>query len=231
MASNQCNRRTKSCRKCKRRFTKDEYELWLCPECGEDRHCLVAVSKEGQACRKHGGASLSGVAHPNAKHLRYSKHLPKHLKGNYEAALKNPEYLSMRNELALVETRLEDLVAQLGKGNTKLLFGKLGRLVGWLKKAVVRGDTSRLGELILELDELAKEGGAEVGTWKEIENVIMLKNGLVAGQARILVGMGLVITAEEQLTSVRALMEILKDELRDPNQLNRIGKRIRDVFD
>jgi hypothetical protein len=64
-------------------------------------------------CRLHGGLSPAGVASPHFKHGRrskYLKHLPAHLRDNFKRALADPELLSLREEAALLTTRIMDLM-------------------------------------------------------------------------------------------------------------------------
>jgi hypothetical protein len=67
-------------------------------------------------CHKHGGASLKGAAHPAYKHglrSKYLKALPKQMAAGYRAALGDPGLLSLREEIALLTTRIMQLLDQL----------------------------------------------------------------------------------------------------------------------
>ena len=61
-------------------------------------------------CRWHGGKSLRGAEHPMAKHLRYSKYLPEALLARYQEARDDPQLLELRDEIALVDSRLIQLI-------------------------------------------------------------------------------------------------------------------------
>ncbi len=188
---------------------------------------MTDVKPEGAACRMHGGASLVGVASPKATHMRNSKTLPKHIRTNYDKAMENQDYLSLRREIALIDTRLELLKEQLGDSNVIGLFKKLPRMIDWLVRAIGRGDTKRVGQLIVQLQEMAERGGEEIETWHEMYQVMGIKSGLVTNEMRMMVAMGLMVTAEEQLASIQFIENVLRDEIRDPVMLNRIGKRLR----
>lgn len=61
-------------------------------------------------CRMHGGSSPSGLAHPNTKHGRYSKHIPTQLSEAYHAAVNDPDLLALHQEIALVDAKVMHLL-------------------------------------------------------------------------------------------------------------------------
>ena len=64
-------------------------------------------------CRLHGGATPQGIASPHYRGKGYSQAVPKHLKDIYEARFNDPELLSLHKEIALCDTRIEDLLTQI----------------------------------------------------------------------------------------------------------------------
>src|SRR5204863_58364 len=83
-------------------------------------HCKNPGGPNGR-CKFHGGASLSGPAHPNWKGGRYSKYVPKDLLERYHQAARDPNLVAMHDEIALVDVRVSQLLEAVGEtGNTKL---------------------------------------------------------------------------------------------------------------
>lgn len=74
--------------------------------------CKRAPMANGR-CRLHGGLTPSGVAAPSFRHGRYSKYLPGGLLERYRTALGDQELLGLRDEIALVDARLQELVEAL----------------------------------------------------------------------------------------------------------------------
>jgi hypothetical protein len=66
-------------------------------------------------CRLHGGATPGGIACANYKHGRYSRFVPRGLKRGYEAALADTELASLREELALQQAMMCELLKQMEK--------------------------------------------------------------------------------------------------------------------
>lgn len=61
-------------------------------------------------CRIHGGATPGGFASPHFKTGRYSKVLPAALRDRYEQARGDEDLLSLRDELALVDARIGEVL-------------------------------------------------------------------------------------------------------------------------
>src|SRR3954468_19066271 len=64
-------------------------------------------------CRLHGGRTPRGLANANTVSGRYSKDLPTRVLGRYEAALADPELLSVRDDIAFLQGAITDLMAEL----------------------------------------------------------------------------------------------------------------------
>ena len=64
-------------------------------------------------CRLHGGATPQGIASPHYRGKGYSRSIPAHLKDIYEAHHNDHDLLSLHKEIALCDTRIEDLLAQI----------------------------------------------------------------------------------------------------------------------
>lgn len=73
--------------------------------------CKKAAMKGRTVCRAHGGATPRGIASPHLQHGRWSKDLPTQLARRYEAAVEDPDLLSLRDEIALVDTQISVLLA------------------------------------------------------------------------------------------------------------------------
>lgn len=88
------------------------------------RQCTARSKRSGEQCRKHamrgrnvclahGGKTPRGAASPHFKTGRYSRSLPGHLVAAYEKALNDPKLLSLRDELALTDAMISELLRQL----------------------------------------------------------------------------------------------------------------------
>lgn len=63
-------------------------------------------------CYMHGGKALVGTANPAFKTGRYSKYLPARLTERYHEALADTELLALRDEIAVLDARLSEVLAE-----------------------------------------------------------------------------------------------------------------------
>lgn len=223
-----CGRRVKTCRECGYRYKAGD-KSWECPECGEDRHCLVRVSELGEACRVHGGATPTGMASPNYIHGKYSKVAPLRLKDRYLEALHDEELLSLRDDLAMLEARIAELFGQLSEGENVGKWSDLQDTLEQLTKANRTGNKAGVASALYKLSRLIREGAAEQATWDEIYNCWEQKRRLTASEQDRLVAMRQMLTAEQAQMFVRWVMLSVREEVDDHRVVQRIQDRIREA--
>ena len=136
-------------------------------QCTAQRHhgrgrCRKHAVAGKTVCRLHGGLSLSGEAHPNFKHGRYSKDVQKaggKFAADFQRSLDDPDSTSLRHEIALVQAIISDLMEKTPpttpRGRSQLLravesLRKISKAQTQIEK--MRTDTMN-----------AKEAGAFVG--------------------------------------------------------------------
>ena len=117
-------------------------------------------------CRLHGGATPQGIASPHYRGKGYSQAVPKHLKDIYEARFNDPELLSLHKEIALCDTRIEDLLTQIS--------GRMGDCIHQVSEAflafqkahaagMLDGEVGDLGRAIRRQASLEGPGEKETG--------------------------------------------------------------------
>lgn len=94
------------------------------------RRCTANSKQSGERCRKwamvgrqvclaHGGRSPRGVASPHFRSGRYSKALPDRLAGRYEEALHDARLIELRDDIALADARIVELLQKLNPDSPK----------------------------------------------------------------------------------------------------------------
>src|SRR4051794_12837534 len=69
-------------------------------------------------CRLHGGLTPRGLANVNTRTGRYSRDLPTRVLARYESALADPELLSVRDDVALLQGAITDVMAEVKEAET-----------------------------------------------------------------------------------------------------------------
>ena len=72
------------------------------------KRCKRSPTPGREVCRLHGGATPRGIDSPHFKHGRYSKAMPDRLIEKYETARNDPDLITMRDDIALIDTRIMD---------------------------------------------------------------------------------------------------------------------------
>ena len=99
-------------------------DIWVRPEPGYQIGRCKLIKENGERCKNgvrpgnnvchHHGAGYS--ANPGGRTVqsgRYSKFLPTRLVNDYEELLNDPDFLSMRSELALIDARISEQLLRL----------------------------------------------------------------------------------------------------------------------
>lgn len=133
--------------------------------------------------------------------------LPPGLDGLYKDSLEDPELLSLRSAVALVETRIAELVSQLKSDQTPELWQELKGQVDALNVARNTRDQRLLVESIARINEIVKEGASAQQVWDNLFEAISRKKEIGTAEWRRLADMRCMMTAERAFGMVNAITE------------------------
>lgn len=170
-------------------------------------------------CRMHGGASPSGLAHPNTTHGRYSKHLPTRMLASYEQAQQDPELLNLREDIALLDARLSDLLRRVDSGES----GKLWQDLRAASKAYRKGDETQQLESLLEMFSLIDRGYLDTQAWGEIRAAVEQRRKLVESERKRLIEMQQMMTMSQAQLLIARLYDVVSQHVSDRATLAAIG--------
>ncbi|MBI2934683.1 MAG: hypothetical protein HYY29_03830 [Chloroflexi bacterium] len=157
-------------------------------------------------CRLHGGKSLRGAEHPNFTGGRFSKYLPDSLRDKYMTALKDPELLQLRDDIALMDARLAELFEKLDKGESAaawLHVAKAFKQLGSSEDAV--------REMAMEaMQEAIEKGVRDLESWQEIHTTVEQRRRLVTDEYKVQTNLKQMMTAEKAM----ALLALVADVVR-----------------
>src|SRR5687768_3976371 len=88
-------------------------------------YCERRPLQGSKRCKRHNGRPLVGAANPAFKTGRHSKYLPPRLQDRYQEALRDATLLSVRDEIALLDARLEDLLRRADTGEAGKIWERL----------------------------------------------------------------------------------------------------------
>lgn len=183
--------------------------------------CKAKSKQSGERCKKHavptydvchihGGKTPRGIALPQTKHGRYSKYLPVRLQERYETALSDSELLAMREEIALLDSRLADLLQRVDTGEAGRLWGQAQEAYERLQKAIDNADKGELLASMRKLSSILGSGANDYAAWTEVQAVIDQRRRLAESERKRLIELEQVVTSQEAMLVAQALLESVK---------------------
>ena len=154
--------------------------------------CSQPPAKGRNRCRWHGGASPRGWEHPSTKAGLFSKYASPRLGEQIEALLGDDEMLSLRSDIALTTSRLQELVGSADALRLSALATDLEDLVRRLREAKRKDQAAILAELVGTVESSVDD----VRLWAEIFNVQEVRAKLVEKEAKRAKDLKQMITAE-----------------------------------
>ena len=172
-------------------------------------------------CKLHGGMTPTGMALPQTKHGRYSKHLPTRYLTRYDEARNDPEFYALREEIALIDSRLADLLAKIDQGEA---------LATWkaLAKTMAEHDSAEDGVgqsyALAKIRELIQRGLGDFATWEDIYRVVEQRRRLAETETRRLEKAQQTITAEQAMLLLAAVVDVIRTHVSDRNILSAVSR-------
>src|SRR5215204_458912 len=155
-------------------------------------------------CRMHGGLTPRGTDLPQFKTGRYSRSLPDRMVERYRAALADEERHDLRDESALSETKVADLLSKMDRGESDELWIRLRTLEQQVRRASEAGE--RRAELLGEILTLIRRGGTEAMSWRDVERWVARKQRVVETDMRVAQVKQEMVSVEEVMALVAGIL-------------------------
>jgi hypothetical protein len=245
MPTNLCGRKTRRCRKCKRRYPKEEIDLLNCPVCGENRVCGQKVKNAGDACKRvHGGNSPRGIASPSFKHGRNSKYLaflPQRFENLYEVI--GDGALDLTEVAKVLQARFLDLVGRTHRGDSEELIRQAIKYCEELDEAQEKAAAARTagdeagmrhwaavaGEAWTNIKNALKSNLVDWQTWNAAVDVATKTTRVVESQRRRLIEDKLMLSIDSVQAMMFAMAEAVNRNVDDADKLKRIQDDFRSI--
>ena len=199
-----------------------------------DRQCTAKSKRSGERCKNrpargrsvchiHGGKSLSGVASATYQNGRYSKYLPDRLIERYKQGIGDEQLLVLTDEIALLDSRLADLLSRVDTGESGSLWSSLISAWGKFKAATATVDQLKYQ---LEIDFIIDAAQGDYQAWGEIHSLIDQRRRMVESERKRLVEIQQMITAKEAMTLIAAIQGIVLENVKDEATIRRISSAV-----
>lgn len=198
-------------------------KYWSTPYPGQSGRCRHKAMSGREICEVHGGYNAVGALNRNYRDGRYSRFMPGALLERYEAAQSDTELLALRDEIALIDARTQELLARVDSGESESTFKQLQKSLKDFKDARQSGSSARMQLSWDSMEKLIEQGQSDYEAWKEIKANIALRQNLVESERARLVDMQQMITAEMALGLIGQIELLIKEHVHDGGAINRIS--------
>ena len=191
-----------------------------------NRRCKNPAMIGKEVCRMHGGKTPVGPAHGAYKMGKYSKALPPRLLATFAESLNDPELLSLRREISLVDARLTDLLSRVDTGEAGRLWREARDAMKQFRLARAAGDTVNMNRYLGEIEQILGRGVSDYSAWDEVMKAMAERRRLGEAENKRLVQAGQMLTLAQVLVLIDNMMLIIQDVVRDGDTLKRLSEKM-----
>lgn len=204
------------------------------PICGAQRsgmpgvRCQRLPMKGTLRCPKHGGKSLKGEVAPAYKDGRYlNRYNGAHrLQARMESALADPEYLSLRPELAMIDAMLSERWERLEEGGNDDLWNTLEKQFLQFKGAMASGDVRKMRSTISDIEHTVSLGSSEALARQEIRELIKDRQRLAESMQKTLISLKQTVTVEQTILMLQEVIHIVSGTVSDRKEVSEVMRKI-----
>ena len=167
-------------------------------------------------CRNHGGRALAGTDHPNLRHGRYSKHLPQRLAERAAEAANDPDLVSLRDELALLDALTQEALGQLDAGGGAALWYELQRHWRTFERAMASGDTQAMRAAVAEVSAVIGRGVLDASALSTVRGLIQDRRRVARDEVQRERAIDGYMTSAQAMLLAEALAGSALQFIRDP---------------
>lgn len=132
---------------------------------------------------------------------------------------KDAELLHLTNEIALVDTRMSELLDSLSEESGTQLWKRLKRHVNYYKRAVRSRHAKDAQEHLDKLFDLIEDGADEYAKWASIMDMIEHRRRVVESERKRMVEMQQMITTQQAMVFLAAVTASVKKHVSDRKAL------------
>lgn len=187
--------------------------------------CKRRASVGRSVCAIHGGKSRTGAAVAGFKGGRHSKYLPTRLAARYQEAQNDPDLISLHDDIALIDTRLGELVERVGEDDPTALWQQARRQIDAYKDAQKRASRDQVAHLAaLEVTIAQGVADAPSASWRQVFDLLEQRRRSVESESKRLQQLQQMIPAEGVLTLIGLVELAIKRHVTNPQQLAAIAQ-------
>lgn len=194
-----------------------------------DYVCIRSPIAGRTRCRQHGGATPCGVDSPHFKtgeHSRIMKALPQRMQAAYEASLNDPAILDLKSSVALIDSRILDLISRVDTKESGSSWKAVERAFADLVAAIRSDDKRGQSAALSELDQMIRVGKGDADIWIEITRLADDRRKHVETQQRLEMAGDKAVPIGELVTMMGAFLNLVQTVISNPEEKRRLSDGI-----
>jgi hypothetical protein len=177
----------------------------------------------------HGGKTPRGPASVHYKDGRHSRFLPSRMFAAYKAAGLDPELMSLRQDLALLEARIIDVLQRVDTGEAGVVWRDAQAAMATFNRAKARQDADGMTLALANVQRLITQGTADYASWREVGKLIDQRRQLVESEQRRLTLAHEMISRDQAMALLGQIVDIIRRHVPNRDILNAIALDIQAV--
>ncbi len=192
---------------------------------GTGFRCQVTAVSGSLMCRSHGGTQAKGASSPQYLHGARSQYLPLRLQAQYQAAVADPDLLSLRQDLGVLEVRIGELLQRLETQESGAAWDQVQDLSQKIQGAWDQKLPALIPGYLAQLQDLATGIQGTTEAWGELRAVLRDRVQVATLEHKRLQEVQGTVPIEALLTMLGHLMQRLHGILMtslDPHQARQL---------
>lgn len=189
-------------------------------------YCENPKEPDRDRCKFHGGASPRGVEHPNYRGRGYSKDIPVGLADKVIDALNDPDLISLRHEIALLDGRIGQLFEKMEKLESDTAFDRIKDCIYGMEAALIEDRIDDVAAYLKDAKKAFRAASAERDGWNEIYSVVKERRQMVDAERKREETLQGNMTARQVGTFIAAVQTAIMEEVNDNDVRRRLALRL-----
>lgn len=188
---------------------------------GSGTPCDSNIVMANGKCKAHGGKTPRGIAHPNYKTGEWCKDLPARLRDRAGRAFADPDLLSQKKAIAILEARFWDVMASTSNQESGELWQSLYEAKQTYFKARGKDTENTRARALQDIWYLIIEGYNERQSWREMRKIIQELRTVRESEQRSLINKQQNLSTAEAMVMLGHVSFAMKDAaslITDPEQ-------------
>jgi hypothetical protein len=173
--------------------------------------CKNSPIRGRNRCKFHGGSSPRGLAHPRTKHMKYSRDIvSRELAERYEQASNDESLLELRDEIALIQARIADMLKNVESGDTQKSWVELQKAYDDFAQANRSNNPELAAKSINKIGRIITKGVSQHQSWRELMSTMNVEKKLIESERKRLQEMKQMMTAEQAMGMLTFVVSVFK---------------------